>query len=500
MVVRGAGIAGVGFAVKQTLSLASYLVLARVATPRDFGEFAAGSILVAVGAILSESGMLAAVIQRRDRIEEAANTAVISTIAGGLGLGLLALAAAPLIGLVFDSHQIGLVAAAMSGTLVLNSGQLVPQALLQRRFSFLRRVVSDPLVVIAFGITAVIACSKGMGVWGLVLGAYVALVLEFILVWTLAQWKPQLRLASLAMWRELIAYGRFVLASELVIRGGQSFQTLLIGRGVSTPALGQYEYGMRVAGQPLTALVNVASYVLFPTFAHIASDEDRLRSAFLRSLRWIALVALPSSMILLALGEALAVLLFGETWRPAGEVVTALCLYGAGHAVAGIGGEVFKAAGRTDLLFRMHAVSVTLTIGLMLLLLPFGLRGVGAAVSLSAIGMAAYSMGRVPAVLPVHARRLVSEIWPPTAAAAVAAAALYPLERFLVDADDHGTAVGFLLLGLEVMLGAAIYVSALRVLSPEHASELFSAVKKTVISPYLRLRPGRAAGSEPPAV
>ena len=500
-VIRGAGIAGAGVGLKQLLALALYLALARVATPRDFGQFAAGSVLVTVGTILSESGMLAAVIQRRDRVEEAANTALVSTVAAGLGLGLLGVAVAPLIGLVFESRTIGLVAAAMSGTFVLSSGQLVPQALLQRRFSFLRRVVSDPLTVVAFGVTALIACGSGMGVWGLVLGTYAALLLEFNLVWILARWRPRLRLASLAMWRELVAYGRNVLASELAVRGAQALQTFIIGRGVSTSALGQYGYAMRIAGQPWAALVNAASYVLFPTFAHIASDEQRLQAAFIRSLRWMALLALPLSMILFPLGEPLAVLLLGETWRPAGEAVTALCLYSAGHTLAGLAGELFKATGRTDLFFRVHLVSVALAVGLMLLLLPFGLLGVATAVSLSAVGMTAYAIARVPRVVPVDVRRLLSEIWPPTAAAVAMAAAIYPLERFLIDADGRSVGAGFALLGAEGALAAVVYLAVLRVFSATMASEvtaaLITALRYLLIR--LRLRPARAPGAKPPS-
>jgi O-antigen/teichoic acid export membrane protein len=500
-VIRGAGIAGAGVVLKQTLSVAFYLALARVATPRDFGQFAAGSILLAVGTILSESGMLAAVIQRRDRVEEAANTAVVSTVAGGLCLGLLALGAAPLIGLAFDSRTIGLVAAAMSGTLVLSSGQLVPQALMQRRFSFLRRVVSDPLTVTSFGVTALIACGSGMGVWGLVLGTYVALLLEFNLAWVLARWRPRLRLASFAMWRELIAYGRPVLASELAVRGAQALQTFIIGRGVSTSALGQYGYAMRIAGQPWAALVNAASYVLFPTFAHIASEEQRLQAAFIRSLRWMAVLALPLSLILFPLGEPLAVLLLGETWRPAGEAIMALCLYSAGHIIAGLAGELFKATGRTDLFFRVHLVSVALALGLMLLLLPFGLVGVATAISLSAIGMAAYAIARVPKVVHVDVRRLLGEIWPPTAAAVVMAAAIDPVERFLIDADGRSVGAGFALLGAEGAVAAVVYLVALRVFSASMASEVTAALKTAVRYLFirLRLRPARAAGAEPPS-
>ena len=85
-VVRGVGLAGLGYVSAQALTLAFYLALARLATPKDFGQFAAGSMLVNIGLLFTESGMLAALIHREDRIDEAASTATVATALSGLGL------------------------------------------------------------------------------------------------------------------------------------------------------------------------------------------------------------------------------------------------------------------------------------------------------------------------------------------------------------------------------------------------------------------------------
>src|SRR5918999_1013625 len=143
-VVRGVSLAGAGWGFGQALNLAIYLVLARLATPTEFGQLSAGAILVAFGGLITGSGMAAALIQRRDRVEEGANTALVATVTAGVGLSLAALAAAPLIGLFFGSREIAYVAAAASGWIFLNSATAVPDALMQRRFSFLRRVVVGP--------------------------------------------------------------------------------------------------------------------------------------------------------------------------------------------------------------------------------------------------------------------------------------------------------------------------------------------------------------------
>jgi O-antigen/teichoic acid export membrane protein len=163
-VIRGVSLAGSGFLLARMITLTSYVVLARLVTPDELGQFTAGSILVGLGLLFAGSGMSAALIHRDDRLDEAGSTAVVATLLAGILLGLLGWAASPLIGAFFDSDTVAAVAAAMAGVLFLQSARVVPNALLQRRFSFLRRLVVEPAAAVAFGVAAIIATSEGLGV------------------------------------------------------------------------------------------------------------------------------------------------------------------------------------------------------------------------------------------------------------------------------------------------------------------------------------------------
>jgi O-antigen/teichoic acid export membrane protein len=466
-VLRGVGLAGSGYAVTQVITLATYLVLARLTSPLVFGQYAEAAVLVGVGLLFTESGMLAALIQRRERITEAANTALISTLASGVGVSLLALAAAPLIGLFFGSGTVGAVAAAISGQLFLRSATVVPNAMLERELAFLRRTVVEPLAAVAFAAAAIIAIAHGMGVWGLVIGNYVQIAVDAALTWGLARWRPRPRLASLAMWRELVRFGRHVIAAGIVQRVGEQADRVLIGRFVGTSSLGQYQYALRLAMAPFDATLAVASHVLFPAFSRISHDRDRLAAAFLRSLRWVMVVAMPASLILLPLGEPLAVVLFGQVWRPAGRALEAMCLFAAGNSLLSICLEGAKAYGRPSVLARVHLFMMLVTVAAMVALLPLGLNGVAAGLSIGAVAggvYAAYSFSRVVS-LPLD--RIWAQVWAPAVAAVLMAGALYPVEHLVLHASAHGVAAGLGLLAVEGVLAAIVYLAALFVLAPE---------------------------------
>jgi len=425
-VVRGAGLAGAGYVVGQVLTLGFYVVLARLASPQDFGQFAAGSVLVFVGLLFSESGMMAAVIQRRDRIEEAASTAVVATAASGSGLTLAALGAAPLVGLVFDSETIGKVAAATSGMVLLHSLQVVPEALMQRQFSFVRRLIIQPAGVLAFGMGAVIATANGLGVWGLVIGYYCGAVIEVGLSWGLVGWRPQLRLASFAMWRELIGYGRFVLASVAIMRLGEQVPVVLIGRGVGTNALGQYRYAGRIAATPLALIVQAAAYVIFPALSRIAINRERLRGASVQSLLLMCAVGFPLGLLVIPLGIPAAVIVFGDVWEEAGKAAMFLVGLPIGATLISFASEVVKADGRSDIQARLHVVTVISSTLFMVALLPFGLMGVCAGVSLGTLVGGSYAVWRVKNLLELPYRELLSAVSTPLLAGALMVAVLAP--------------------------------------------------------------------------
>lgn len=474
-VIRGASLSAIGFALAQVMLLVSYAILARLIAPSEFGVYAAATILLGFAMLVTESGLASAVIQRRDRLEEAAATAAVATAVNGVIFGLFALAMAPVIGLFFDSSRIAEVAAVMSGLVTLRALSSVPDALMQRRFSFLRRLVIEPLQVIAFGVTSVIAASNDMGVWALVIGYYAAGATDVTLAWILARWRPRLRLANFAMWRELVSYGRHVFTATAILQAGQQADAIVVGRFLGTAQLGQFRYGFRLTSTPFQALLAASAYVLFPAFSRIAEDVERFRGAFLRSLRWTCLLAMPLGLILVPLGQPLAVILFGDIWRDAGTAAAAMAAYTAAGMISSVVSEALKAHGRPDRLTRMHLVSTVLTAGLMLAAVPIGFEAVAAAVSIGAIGAALYALRSARQILEVPFRVSLGEIAPSLAAAVIMAASLVPLEA-LLDAEAQGTIEGLATLALELGAAAIVYLGALRVISPRAFGEVGAAV------------------------
>jgi PST family polysaccharide transporter len=470
-------VTGAGVLLTQLITFASYAVLARLAGPAVFGTFAAAWTIVGFSTIFVESGMSAALIQRKDRLEEAAVTAVVSTLAAGVGLSALALVLSPVLSLYFNSREIGVIAAALSGLLFLHAASVVPDALLRRRFSIVRFGVIDPINALAYGAVAAVTLALGLGVWGLVIATYAAALLRVSVSWLLAGWLPDLRRASFATWRELARFARPIVASELLRQISGIANTLLIGRFLGLAPLGAYRFGWRMATQAAIPLGSAGAYALFPAFARIADEPDRFRTSFLRALRLMAVLIVPIGVALIPLGEQIVVMFLGESWRSTGHVLSALAGVTVSIPLLALASDVFQAANRPELVAR---VAVYLNVGSLMLMaafLPFGIAGVAAGISLAYGFASLVALRAVGRVLVVPLTRIFRELLTPALAAVAMLLALTAFARFVVSVENESTLIRLAWLGVESVVALASYGAIMAIAAPSAVAELKQALR-----------------------
>jgi O-antigen/teichoic acid export membrane protein len=446
---RVASASALALLIGQLVSFGQTIALARMLSPAEVGFFAAGTVLTIFLGNLVEGGLRSGLIQRKADLADAAETVFWVTLIAGAAMSLGALAIAPLIGKIFDSDTVALIAAASSGLLLVYALMNVPEALLQREFSVRRRLMVGPLVSITFAVVSVSLAAAGWGVWALVAGQYASQVAALLALWLLVGWRPRRGRASVKLWRELARYGFPLVLGLFGARGRTLAETFVVGHWLSPSSLGLFRYAQRIARIPTTAIIEIGSNSLFPAFSRIAGDRDRMVAAYTRALHWGMVAASATAGLMLALGEPAVLVLFGEPWRNAGLALVAMSGIGIGYAMTCVSEEAIKGAGRTKLLNWLTAMDVILGVGLLVVLVLWG-GLIGASLSLSltsvVIGLVMLALARQVVVVPL--RQLVSALVTPMPALAVAAVITWLFEHYLMKAESRPLpiAVGFLLL------------------------------------------------------
>lgn len=313
------------------------VVLAVLATrlgPRELGILSVGGLCQNALIILGSFGLADALVYQRERVSEAASTALTLAAIAGVLIGGLLVAAAPAVAAFFRVPEATGIIRAYGLMVPLNVVKQVPFGLLTRELAFDRRFVPETLPrIVAGGVTIGLALA-GVGIWSLVIGDAVASVLSLVLCFAALparsgfSWHPAL---AAGLWR----YGKHIAATQSFDFALQNIDYVLVGRLLGPIALGYYSLAFRIAILPFLAIAYVIAGVTFPYFARLAPDLDRIRGAF-RSTFDVAMatVCLFGGAVI-ALAPSLVVL--GARWEPAVPVARALgvyvCLRSAAHLI-----------------------------------------------------------------------------------------------------------------------------------------------------------------------
>lgn len=464
LVGRVASASAVAQILGQLVSFVQTIGLARLLTPTDVGIFTAGSVLTVLFTNLVEGGLRSGLVQRQHNLPDADETVFWVTLIVGAAASLGCLAAAPVIGIIFHSRTVGMVAAATSGLLLIHSLTNVPESVLQREFSIKRRLFVGPAIAVSYAAVAVGLAALGWGVWSMVAGAYASYIAWVGSLWALTSWRPGRGRASYAMWRELARFGFPLVFSNVGYRIRTAVEALVVGRVLSTGALGFLRYGERIAQIPQTGIIEVGATTLFPAFSKIADDSKRLAAAYVRALHWTMVGATVGTGLIIAAGEPAVVVLFGEKWRGAGVALVLMSGLNIGSGMGVVSQDVIKARGRTRLIIWYTLADLFLGVGFLLALIePFGFVGASLYISLTSLVTAAIMLGLSQKVVTAPLRRVLKALATPLPSMVIATVAAWWLEHGILHSDSHGPILALILLTVDALVFCLVYLAVLAV-------------------------------------
>ena len=361
--------------ISRGISFLSTLILARLLTPDAFGVIGYGFLIVSAIGLIREMGFNSALIYQKTEIERAASTSIVFIFLWSILLYFLVFGLAPLASVFFREPRLTSLLRVLTISLILNSLSSIPMALLSKEINFKRRVIPELLNLTVYGIVTVIFALLGFNYWAFVIGVLTADIFQLISALILRPIKFSLK-PDFPILKELFVFGKSVMGLGVLNFTVRNIDDFFVGRMLGTVPLGIYNFAYRIANIPATNITNVLGKVLFPGFTKIADDTERLRSAFLQSLNYIAYITIPVTFYIILITPDV-VQLFLPKWIDAILPIQLIAYFGGIRSLSSGSGSVFLAKGKPNLLLP---ISLAQVIFLAVFLYPtihfFGLIGV----------------------------------------------------------------------------------------------------------------------------
>ena len=351
------------------------IILARILVPEQFGIFGIASLILAFLETLTETGINVFFIQGEGKIKKYVNSAWIVSLVRGLAISLLILLSSSYIANFFNSPEslniirlialVPLIRGFINPAIVI----LKKDLLFKKEFIFRTSVfLIEGIVVVILALTLKSAYSL---VYGMIIGAFLEVILSFIFIKPLPKFSIEKEKV-----KKIIGRGKWVTLAQFSNLAFKEGDDVFVGRLLDTYALGIYQMAYKLATLPLTEVGEVVSEVTFPVYSKISGDIKRLKKAYFKVVASVIVLILPIGVILFFYPTQIVLVLLGEKWIGVANILKTLSLFGVLRAVDYTSLSLFLSIKKQEYVAVKNTVSFLIMIVLIIpLIFKYGLVG-----------------------------------------------------------------------------------------------------------------------------
>ena len=258
------------------ITLAVSAFLARFISPAEYGLFAMVSIITGFLAIFKDFGLGNALIYKSEITEEETNNVFWVNNGIAVFLGLVLFAAAPWVADFYTEPKLANLTRAMAVIFMIGSLSSIPDVLIRKNIDFKSLFTRNIANLVLSSVVAVIFAYLGFGVWALVLQIFVTVIAGTIISYKMVTWRPQWMMPKMTILKPFFSFSLPLLGENTINYWVRNIDNLLVGKWLGEQTLGYYSRSYNLMLMPVRQISGAVMRVVFPAFAMIKHDKDKV--------------------------------------------------------------------------------------------------------------------------------------------------------------------------------------------------------------------------------
>lgn len=346
---------------QQGIQFLVTIVLARLLFPEDFGLIGMVTVFIAVSQAIADGGFGKSLIQKQDvdRLDE--SSMFFFNLAASCALYAVLFFAAPWVAWVYQAPELTLLLQILGLNVIISAFGMVQFNVLTRAMRFRALLTANWTATLASGVVGITLALVGYGVWSLVGQMLSMQSVRCLMLWWLDAWRPAWQFSWVRL-RRMLPFGSNLLLVAVIEAVYQNLFLVVIGLMYSKAEVGYYKQAHSLQALPMGNFLLAINHVMFPAFARVQDDPQRLKRGLRQTFRVTAFVMLGMMCVLLAVADPLIPVLMSEKWRPAIPYLRLLCLVGILVPLQSANLNAFRAIGRSDVVLRIQLIRKGLTV------------------------------------------------------------------------------------------------------------------------------------------
>jgi O-antigen/teichoic acid export membrane protein len=369
-------------AVLQVTRAVVAVILARLLSPTDYGVAVLVLVFASLVMVFSDLALGAAVVQRKVLSEDDRCTAFWISVGAGFVFMLAGCALAGPIAALYGQPQVEPLCRVLALSFLISSLQVIPEALMLRDMRFRALELRMMAATLVSGGVAIAVAMSGGGPWAIIVQQIVTVFVSMTLLWILSDWRPKLRF-SLTAGRSLGTFSGFLVGHRLLFYLHRNADNFIIGRFVGPAALGAYAVAYNVMLAPFSKIGDPLQRVMWPTLSRMQDEPERIATTWLRVIRLLAMITVPSLLGLVIVAPDFISLVLGDKWAAAVPLIQVLAWVGILQSLQGLNIDILMARDRTGTIFHYSIFFTIMHIGAFIIGVQWGVLGVAVAYAIS---------------------------------------------------------------------------------------------------------------------
>ena len=339
------------------LGLVQMTVLARIIDNHQFGLLTVSLVIIALADTLSDFGIANSIIQRKEISHLELTTLYWLNVGLGIFVFVLVFLLSDTIASVLHNPDLAPLMRTLSfAFVVIPHGQ-------QKELEFNKiGMIETSAVLAGFTFTVVSAHFWPLAMTA-ILGYLVNSAVRTLLFGYFGRkiYRPGLHF-SLASVSSNLRFGAWLTADSIINYVNTNLSTLVLARILGASVAGGYNLAYNVAVVPPMKLNPIITRVLFPAFAKIQDDTEKLRVNFYKLLSVVGIINFPVLLGLMVVSSNFVPLVFGDKWNGIIPILQLLCVVGLLRSVGNPIGSLLMAKARVDISFKFNVFKTFLFI------------------------------------------------------------------------------------------------------------------------------------------
>ncbi|EPP1034145.1 MOP flippase family protein [Cronobacter turicensis] len=361
--ISGAKWSAISTVIIISLGLVQMTILARLMDGHQFGLLTISLVIIALADTLSDFGIANSIIQRKTISNLELTTLYWLNVGLGIVVCVVVFLLSDLIaGVLHNPDLAPLIRILAFAFVVIPHGQQF-RALMQKELEFNKIGAIETFSVLAGFTFTVISAQYWPVAMTAILGYLVNTAVRTALFGFFGRkiYRPGLHF-SLASVSSNLKFGAWLTADSLVNYVNTNLSTLVLARILGAAVAGGYNLAYNVAVVPPMKLNPIITRVLFPAFAKIQDDIDKLRVNFYKLLSVVGIINFPALLGLMVVSNNFVPLVFGEKWVGIVPILQLLCVVGLLRSIGNPIGSLLMAKARVDISFKFNVFKTFLFI------------------------------------------------------------------------------------------------------------------------------------------